>query len=165
MPGKYRVTPQDIEPNTILPATETLVAEYDATTERERTPPKPVPPCHQEEKVHPDHDDNGGEEGGREVEEGGNPGAPVATGGNGVAIASATVKPMNGQEELSPVAGWHAFPGETAPGTIVANGYAISTTPEDRKPLQPGEMTCRVWIEEKVPVPLGPPGDDLRDFV
>jgi hypothetical protein len=47
---------------------------------------------------------------------------------------------------------------------IAANGYAISATPEDRHEPEPGQIFARVTIREIVPVPLGPPGDDLRDF-
>jgi hypothetical protein len=51
------------------------------------------------------------------------------------------------------------------PGRMAANGFAISRSPEDRKPPAPGQITCRVWIKEVRPPALGPPGDDLNDFV
>jgi hypothetical protein len=50
------------------------------------------------------------------------------------------------------------------PGMMAANGFAISATPEDRKPPEPGQLTARVWIKEIRPPALGPPGDDLNDF-
>lgn len=34
------------------------------------------------------------------------------------------------------------------PGELVANGFAISSSPEDRKPLEPGQLTAKVWIRE-----------------
>ena len=47
-------------------------------------------------------------------------------------------------------------------GEIAANGYAISSTPEDRRPLEPGEMACRVYIKE---IRHPGPHDNLDDFV
>jgi hypothetical protein len=41
--------------------------------------------------------------------------------------------------------------GQAAPGPeaeIAANGFAISHRPENRRPLEPGEVTCRVAIRE-----------------
>jgi hypothetical protein len=49
-------------------------------------------------------------------------------------------------------------------GRIVANGFAISMNPEDRHEPEPGPVFARVWVKEIVDVPLGPPGDDMRDF-
>ena len=49
-------------------------------------------------------------------------------------------------------------------GQIVANGYAISATPEDRREPEPGQIFCRVWLKETRPPALGPPGDSLDDF-
>jgi hypothetical protein len=58
-----------------------------------------------------------------------------------------------------------AFPGETAPpGTIVANGYATSSNLEDRKPLEPGEMSCCVWLEIRHPAISAGPDDNLDDL-
>jgi putative DNA primase/helicase len=56
--------------------------------------------------------------------------------------------------------------GTVAPsGEMVANGYAISHTPEDRRPLEPGQLACRVWIREiwRPAISAGP-NDDLSDF-
>jgi hypothetical protein len=53
------------------------------------------------------------------------------------------------------------LPPPSGTGGIAASGYAVSHSPQDR---QPGP-SARVWIKEIVPVPLGPPGDDLNDFV
>jgi putative DNA primase/helicase len=50
------------------------------------------------------------------------------------------------------------------PGAMVINGFAVSATPEDRKPPLPGQLTARVWIKEIRPPMLGPPDDDLNDF-
>jgi hypothetical protein len=51
------------------------------------------------------------------------------------------------------------------PGTMAANGFAISATPEDRKPLLPGQLTARVWIREiRHPAIKSGPDDDLNDF-
>jgi hypothetical protein len=55
--------------------------------------------------------------------------------------------------------------GGRPPGQMAANGFAISATPENRKPPEPGQLTARVWIREIRPPALGPPGDDLNDFV
>jgi hypothetical protein len=54
---------------------------------------------------------------------------------------------------------------QTDQSVIAANGYAISATPEERHEPEPGQVFARVWIKEVVPVPLGPPGDSLDDFV
>ncbi len=51
------------------------------------------------------------------------------------------------------------------PGRMVANGFAISATPEDRHEPGPGHLACRVWIRETRPPALGPPGDSLDDFI
>jgi hypothetical protein len=52
------------------------------------------------------------------------------------------------------------------PGQIAANGYAISATPEDRKPLEPGQLAARVWIKEiRHPAIKSGPDDSLDDFV
>ena len=50
-------------------------------------------------------------------------------------------------------------------GVIVANGFAINHSPEDRKPLAPGQLTARVWIRpsEHPPFP-GPPSRQPGDF-
>ena len=49
---------------------------------------------------------------------------------------------------------------------IVANGYAISHSPEDRKPLESGPLTCRVAIRQIYHPPISSgPDDDLADFV
>jgi Protein of unknown function (DUF3631) len=62
-------------------------------------------------------------------------------------------------------AGIDAVSGEAASEIVVANGYAISTTPEDRRPLQPGEMACHVTIREvRHPAIKSGPHDDLDDF-
>jgi hypothetical protein len=50
------------------------------------------------------------------------------------------------------------------PGVMAVNGFAISHCPEDRKPLEPGQLTARIWVKEIRPPALGPPGDDLNDF-
>jgi putative DNA primase/helicase len=56
--------------------------------------------------------------------------------------------------------------GEGHSGEIVANGYAISHSPEDRREPEPGQLFARVWIKQGRPVPLGPPGDySLDDFI
>ena len=52
------------------------------------------------------------------------------------------------------------------PGVTVANGYAISSTPEDRKPPEPGHIACRVWVREiRHPAIKSGPDDLLDDFV
>ena len=51
------------------------------------------------------------------------------------------------------------------PGEIVANGYVISATPEDRREPEPGQLTARIWIREIRPPALGPVGDSLDDFI
>ena len=41
--------------------------------------------------------------------------------------------------------GWHEMPDDDEPqGTIALNGFAISSTPEDRKPPEPGQLFPRV---------------------
>jgi len=52
----------------------------------------------------------------------------------------------------------------TTSAVMAANGHAISTTPEDRCEPEPGQVLARIWVKEIVPVPLGPPGDDLADM-
>jgi hypothetical protein len=48
---------------------------------------------------------------------------------------------------------------------MVANGYAISRSPEDRKPPEPGQIFARVWIREiRHPAIKSGPDDDLNDF-
>jgi hypothetical protein len=50
-------------------------------------------------------------------------------------------------------------------GVMVANGYAISSTPEDRKPVEPGQLACRVWVREiRHPAIKSGPDDNLDDF-
>jgi hypothetical protein len=50
-------------------------------------------------------------------------------------------------------------------GRLVINGFAISATPEDRKPLEPGQIIARVWIREiRHPAIKSGPDDDLDDF-
>jgi putative DNA primase/helicase len=51
------------------------------------------------------------------------------------------------------------------PGRMVANGFAISHSPEDRKPLLPGQLIARVWIREIChPAIKSGPDDNLDDF-
>ncbi len=48
-------------------------------------------------------------------------------------------------------------------GKMIANGF--SKPPEDRRPLEPGELTCRVWIREvHHPAIKSGPDDSLDDF-
>lgn len=57
------------------------------------------------------------------------------------------------------------FINSAPPGRMVCNGYAISATPEDRKPLAPGQLTAKVWIREiRHPAIKAGPDDDLADF-
>jgi hypothetical protein len=50
-------------------------------------------------------------------------------------------------------------------GEMVANGFAISHSPEDRKPLEPGELGCRIWIRQiHRPAISAGPNDNLDDF-
>lgn len=49
---------------------------------------------------------------------------------------------------------------------LAANGFAISSSPEDRKPLALGQFTCRVRIHEiRRPGISAGPNDSLDDFV
>jgi hypothetical protein len=36
-------------------------------------------------------------------------------------------------------------------GQIVVNGFAISATPDDRKPQEPGQLVVRVWVRTTRP--------------
>jgi hypothetical protein len=50
-------------------------------------------------------------------------------------------------------------------GRMVANGFAISHSTEDRKPMEPGQIVARVWIKEiRHPALKSGPDDDLDDF-
>lgn len=110
MPGKYRVTPQaaDIGPEIAAdPETDILpepkkVAEQ--AGDRGASLPKTVQPCNREQKPLTLQADNGckGACNRLATEQ------PVASGCVTVARGLATVKPMNGQEKSSPVAGLHA---------------------------------------------------------
>ena len=180
MPGKYRAT--KVEPVAILPTTRALQECFPSDT-----PLKPVPPCHRDGIADISQKDNGGTDGGKPVDGG--------SGGNRLATALATVKSLGGNVESLPVARWQAFSGgygkdngsaaddlsipdflrrghdeeSEAPGTMAANGFAISGSngqnPEDRKPLEPGQLTCRVWVREiRHPAIKSGPDDDLNDF-
>src|SRR5262249_55832914 len=50
-----------------------------------------------------------------------------------------------------------SHPGRSSP-------TATPSQPRQRIATRPEPVFARVWIKEIVPVPLGPPGDDLRDF-
>jgi hypothetical protein len=51
-------------------------------------------------------------------------------------------------------------------GEIVANGYAISSNPEDRREPEPGQLACQVWIREiRHPAISAGPDDGLDDFI
>ena len=50
-------------------------------------------------------------------------------------------------------------------GEIVVTNFAISNNPEERRPLEPGEIACRVTIREiRHPAISAGPDDDLADF-
>jgi hypothetical protein len=52
------------------------------------------------------------------------------------------------------------------PGPMAANGFAISSTPEDRRELETGHIACRVWVREvRHPAIKSGPDDSLDDFV
>jgi putative DNA primase/helicase len=54
----------------------------------------------------------------------------------------------------------------TEPSQIAANGYAISSGTDDRKPMEPGQVACKVTIKEiRHPAINAGPTDDLNDFV
>ena len=51
------------------------------------------------------------------------------------------------------------------PDEIVANGYAISQPPEDRREPEPGQIFARVWLKEvRHPAIKSGPDDNLDDF-
>jgi hypothetical protein len=55
---------------------------------------------------------------------------------------------------------------EVPQGTIVCNGFAISSNPEDRKPPEPGQVTARVWVKTVKPAATTEPAivyDDNAD--
>jgi hypothetical protein len=99
MPGKYRVTSQNVEHVNILPDAATLIERFTDT------PPKSVPPCHRDEKAEVDLGDNGGKAGGIPVA-GGNQWQPMANG-----VATHKSGDINGKS--SPVARWRHFSGGT----------------------------------------------------
>jgi putative DNA primase/helicase len=64
----------------------------------------------------------------------------------------------NGQADINAVAG-------EPEGRIVANGYAISGNPDDRREPEPGQIFARVTIREiRHPAISAGPHDDLEDF-
>jgi hypothetical protein len=136
MPGKYRATKQaaNIEPKIdILPAQETLQQAFN--------PPKPVQPCNREEIPETDQADNGCKGACNPDAIVVQPVAGVADACNPFATALATVKSMNGQAELLPVARLHANPGGT--GKVTAS----STAPlclQCGGPLGPGSREITV---------------------
>ena len=102
MPGKYRVTSQNVEPVNILPDAATLLEHFSDISLTD-TSPESVPPCHREGKAEVVPGDNGGKTGGKPVD-----------GGNGwqsVANDLATDKSQSSNEKSSPVARWQSFSG------------------------------------------------------
>jgi hypothetical protein len=190
MPGKYRAGGQKVETVNILPVAADLADKYSSSSPH--TPLKSVPPCHREEKPLTDHQDNGGRPvaDGKPGGTGGTPVAnPLATvkslDGNGESPPVARWQAFSGGygedngtgagDDLSiPLFLQRATAEELAaegepPGRMVANGFAISGSnggnPEDRKPLEPGQLIARVWIREiRHPAIKSGPDDDLDDF-
>ncbi len=91
-PGRYRTTDETREEEVMLPTVEGLKTLFSPT------PPKSLPPCHQEQLGHTDQRDNGGKSGGKTV---GNLNAD-ATGGTvvaqGLPPVLPPVKPCNTEE-------------------------------------------------------------------
>jgi transposase len=106
MPGKYRVTSQQVEARNILPDAATLADSFRSTRFAHVTS-ESVPPCHREEKAEAVLLDDGGKPGGKPVV-GGNDGG---SGWQPVANGLATDKSQNGNEKSSPVARWQGFSG------------------------------------------------------
>jgi hypothetical protein len=113
----------------------------------------------------------------------------VAPDGRAVVGGPATVKPLHNNGKSPPVTRGQQFSGgyaaggcaggnggkvnetdeldeRTEPlGQMIVNGFAISATPEDRKPLLPSQLSARVWIREiRPPAISSGPDDNLDDF-
>jgi hypothetical protein len=168
MPGKYRVTSEKVAEQILLPSIE-KVQDRLAAPPSGSTPSETVQPCNPERKAEESQLDDG-------CKEPCNPAEPacnrspeneaVAGGCFEVASPNATIKSLSEKAESPPVAGLQAF-SEVGGSTdwIVANGYAISTAPEDRRPPAAGARICRVSIREiRHPAISAGPYDDLEDF-
>jgi hypothetical protein len=168
MPGKYRVTSEKVAEQILLPSIE-KVQDRLAAPPSGSTPSETVQPCNPERKAEESQLDDG-------CKEPCNPAEPacnrspeneaVAAGCFEVASPNATIKSLSEKAESPPVAGLQAF-SEVGGSTdwIVANGYAISTAPEDRRPPAAGARICRVSIREiRHPAISAGPYDDLEDF-
>jgi AAA domain len=69
--------------------------------------------------------------------------------------------PQNGSREKGNYEGNYAPPA----GVMAANGYAVAHSPDDRRPLEPAQLTAKVWISEiRHPAISAGPDDNLDDF-
>jgi hypothetical protein len=123
MPGKYRVTPQKVEPVNILPDATTL-NERVRDTRSADTSPKSAPPCHPGGKAGAGQGDNGGKTGGKPVVAGGKERQPVANG-------LATDKCQDRNEKSPPVARWQRFSGGYDVEGYNAGSAAAAEPPHD----------------------------------
>jgi len=108
MPGKYRATPQRVEPVVILPDAATLSERFRKTHPAD-TPLKSTQPCNREEKADVIQVDNGCTDGCNPIDERLQPASSVAAGCSTVARPFATVKPLNGEQKSLPVARLQCF--------------------------------------------------------
>lgn len=120
MPGKYRVTPQKIEPVVILPPTEKLM------TVCRDTPLKPVQPCNRDGIADIYQEDNGCKDG---CKTGADDGATIATVATALQPPVQPIKSLNGNGESLPVArfqqngGGYAGDNDALLGHLVAIGF------------------------------------------
>jgi hypothetical protein len=124
MRGRYRTTPQKVEPVAILPTTAALQERFPSDT-----PLKPVPSCHRDGVADISQKNNGGTVGGRPVAAEPEP----DNGCNRLATALATVKPLSREGESLPVAGWQANSGRYAVENGSGAGDDLSIPPYLRR--------------------------------
>jgi hypothetical protein len=107
------------------------------------------------------------------------PSQPNKDGANSQTLAVTQKNPVTADKLQKPATNGHCYgvTGKSTPealsealvtpvGEIAANGFGISSSPEERKPLEPGQVCCRVRIREiRHPKISCGPTDSLDDFV